>query len=60
MSKDFPTRAEKTMRKWYQDLVIKADLSRKPSRCAAGMPSIKPYGLLLIWEKMQAALDKNV
>lgn len=41
--------------KWYQDLVIKADLAEQsPVR---GCMVIKPYGYA-IWEKMQQQLDK--
>ena len=41
--------------KWYNDLVIKADLAENSA--VRGCMVIKPYGYS-IWEKMQAALDK--
>ena len=41
--------------KWYNELVINADLAE--SSGVRGMMVIKPYGYA-IWEKMQAALDK--
>lgn len=41
---------------WYNDLVVKADLAEQsPVR---GCMIIKPYGYA-IWEKMQAALDRE-
>ena len=54
MSKDFPTR-EENYSKWYNDLVIKADLAENSA--VRGCMVIKPYGFS-IWEKMQATLDK--
>ncbi|TND08843.1 MAG: prolyl-tRNA synthetase [Bacteroidetes bacterium] len=54
MAKDFATRAE-DYSKWYNDLVIKADLADHSA--VRGCMVIKPYGYS-IWEKMQAALDK--
>lgn len=54
MSKDFTTR-EENYSKWYNDLVIKADLAENSA--VRGCMVIKPYGYS-IWEKMQAALDK--
>jgi len=54
MAKDFPTR-EENYSKWYNDLVIKADLAENSA--VRGCMVIKPYGYS-IWEKMQAALDK--
>ena len=42
--------------KWYNDLVIKADLAENSA--VRGCMVIKPYGYS-IWEKMQAALDKK-
>ncbi|MEE4256050.1 MAG: proline--tRNA ligase [Bacteroidales bacterium] len=54
MAKDFPTRKE-NYSKWYNDLVIKADLAENSA--VRGCMVIKPYGYS-IWEKMQAALDK--
>ena len=41
--------------KWYNELVIKADLSENSG--VRGMMVIKPYGYA-IWEKMQAELDR--
>jgi len=41
--------------KWYNDLVIKADLAENSG--VRGMMVIKPYGYA-IWEKMQAELDR--
>ncbi len=41
--------------KWYNELVIKADLAENSG--VRGMMVIKPYGYA-IWEKMQAELDK--
>ena len=40
--------------KWYNELVIKADLAENSG--VRGMMVIKPYGYA-IWEKMQAELD---
>ncbi len=54
MSKDFATR-EENYSKWYNDLVIKADLAENSA--VRGCMVIKPYGFS-IWEKMQAILDK--
>lgn len=54
MSKDFSTR-EDNYSKWYNDLVIKADLAENSA--VRGCMVIKPYGFS-IWEKMQATLDK--
>lgn len=54
MAKEFATRAE-DYSKWYNDLVIKADLADHSA--VKGCMVIKPYGYS-IWEKMQAALDK--
>jgi len=54
MSKDFSTR-EENYSKWYNDLVIKADLAENSA--VRGCMVIKPYGFS-IWEKMQATLDK--
>ncbi len=54
MSKDFATR-EENYSKWYNDLVIKADLAENSA--VRGCMVIKPYGFS-IWEKMQATLDK--
>jgi prolyl-tRNA synthetase len=41
--------------KWYNDLVIKADLAENSA--VRGCMVIKPYGYA-IWEKMQAELDR--
>lgn len=41
--------------KWYNELVIKADLAENSG--VRGMMVIKPYGYA-IWEKMQAELDR--
>ncbi len=54
MAKDFTTRKE-DYSKWYNDLVIKADLAE--TSAVRGSMVIKPYGYA-IWEMMQAALDK--
>lgn len=54
MSKELTTRAE-DYSKWYNDLVVKADLADHSA--VRGCMVIKPYGYG-IWEKMQQALDK--
>jgi prolyl-tRNA synthetase len=54
MAKDFTSR-EQDYSKWYNELVVKADLAE--SSDVRGCMVIKPYGYA-IWEKMQAALDK--
>lgn len=54
MAKDFTKRAE-DYSKWYNDLVVKADLAENSA--VRGCMVIKPYGFA-IWEKMQAELDK--
>lgn len=54
MSKNLTTRAE-DYSKWYNELVLKADLAENSA--VRGMMVIKPYGYA-IWEKMQAELDK--
>lgn len=54
MAKDFTTRAE-DFSKWYNELVIKADLAQNSD--VRGCMIIKPYGYS-IWENMQAELDK--
>ncbi len=41
--------------KWYNELVVKADLAENSG--VRGMMVIKPYGYA-IWEKMQAELDR--
>ncbi len=50
------TSRETDYSKWYNDLVIKADLAENSA--VRGCMVIKPYGYA-IWEKMQAALDKK-
>ena len=54
MAKDF-TKREEDYSKWYNDLVVKADLAENSG--VRGCMVIKPYGFA-IWEKMQAELDK--
>lgn len=54
MSKKLTTR-EEDYSKWYNELVVKADLAENSA--VRGCMVIKPYGYA-IWEKMQAALDK--
>jgi len=54
MAKNFVTR-EEDYSKWYNDLVLKADLAENSA--VRGSMVIKPYGYA-IWEMMQAALDK--
>jgi len=54
MAKNFATR-EEDYSKWYNDLIIKADLAENSA--VRGSMVIKPYGYA-IWEMMQAALDK--
>ena len=54
MGKKLTTRAE-DYSKWYNELVIKADLAENSG--VRGCMVIKPYGFA-IWEKMQAGLDK--
>ncbi|MCH2491143.1 MAG: proline--tRNA ligase [Flavobacteriales bacterium] len=54
MAKNLTTRNE-DYSKWYNDLVIKADLAENSG--VRGCMVIKPYGFA-IWEKMQAQLDK--
>ncbi|MCK4561940.1 MAG: proline--tRNA ligase, partial [Flavobacteriaceae bacterium] len=49
------TKREEDYSKWYNELVIKADLAENSG--VRGMMVIKPYGYA-IWEKMQAELDK--
>lgn len=53
MSKEITSR-EEDYTKWYQDLVIKADLAEHSA--VRGCMVIKPHGYA-IWEKMQRALD---
>ncbi len=54
MSKNLTSRAE-DYSKWYNELVVKADLAENSS--VRGCMVIKPYGYA-IWEKMQAELDR--
>ncbi len=54
MSKNLTSRAE-DYSKWYNELVIKADLAENSG--VRGCMVIKPYGYA-IWEKMQRALDQ--
>ena len=54
MSKKLTKRSE-DYSKWYNELVVKADLAENSS--VRGCMVIKPYGYA-IWEKMQAQLDK--
>jgi prolyl-tRNA synthetase len=54
MSKHLTKRAE-DYSKWYNELVIKADLAENSA--VRGCMVIKPYGFA-IWEKMQAELDR--
>ena len=54
MSKNLTSRAE-DYSKWYNDLVVKADLAENSA--VRGCMVIKPYGYA-IWEKMQAELDR--
>ena len=48
------TKREEDYSKWYNELVIKADLAENSG--VRGCMVIKPYGFA-IWEKMQAGLD---
>ncbi|MCO6175684.1 proline--tRNA ligase [Flavobacterium sp. NRK F10] len=54
MSKNLTTRAE-DYSKWYNELVVKADLAENSG--VRGCMVIKPYGYA-IWEKMQSELDR--
>ncbi len=54
MSKKLTKRSE-DYSKWYNELVMKADLAENSG--VRGMMIIKPYGYA-IWEKMQAELDR--
>ena len=49
------TKRSEDYSKWYNELVVKADLAENSG--VRGMMVIKPYGYA-IWEKMQAELDK--
>src|SRR5690554_2767349 len=55
MSKNITTRAEDHS-KWYNELVVKADLAENSK--VRGCMVIKPYGYA-IWEKIQAELDQR-
>ena len=54
MAKNLTKRAE-DYSKWYNELVVKADLAENSA--VRGCMVIKPYGYA-IWEKMQAELDR--
>lgn len=54
MAKNLTTRSE-DYSKWYNELVIKADLAENSG--VRGCMVIKPYGFA-IWERMQAELDR--
>lgn len=54
MSKNL-TKREEDYSKWYNELVVKADLAENSG--VRGCMVIKPYGFA-IWEKMQAELDR--
>ncbi|AXT19284.1 proline--tRNA ligase [Flavobacteriaceae bacterium AU392] len=54
MSKNLTERSE-DYSKWYNELVVKADLAENSA--VRGCMVIKPYGYA-IWEKMQAELDR--
>jgi prolyl-tRNA synthetase len=54
MSKNLTARTE-DYSKWYNELVVKADLAENSG--VRGCMVIKPYGYA-IWEKMQAELDR--
>ena len=54
MGKNLTKRSE-DYSKWYNELVVKADLAENSA--VRGMMVIKPYGYA-IWEKMQAELDR--
>ncbi|WP_010177290.1 proline--tRNA ligase [Aquimarina agarilytica] len=55
MAKGLTKRSE-DYSKWYNELVVKADLAENSA--VRGCMVIKPYGYA-IWEKMQAELDKK-
>ncbi|WP_188049765.1 proline--tRNA ligase [Flavobacterium sp. GP15] len=55
MSKSLTKRSE-DYSKWYNELVVKADLAENSG--VRGCMVIKPYGYA-IWEKMQAELDRK-
>ena len=54
MSKNLTPRSQ-DYSKWYNELVVKADLAENSA--VRGCMVIKPYGYA-IWEKMQAELDR--
>ena len=54
MGKNLTSRSE-DYSKWYNELVVKADLAENSA--VRGCMVIKPYGYA-IWEKMQAELDR--
>jgi len=49
------TKREEDYSKWYNELIVKADLAENSA--VRGCMVIKPYGYA-IWEKMQAELDR--
>ena len=51
----FLTNRDDNYAKWYNDLVIKADMAENSA--VRGCMVIKPYGYA-IWEKIQAELDR--
>ena len=51
---DFLTKRSEDYSKWYNELVVKADLAEQSD--VRGCMVIKPYGYA-IWEKMQRTLD---
>ena len=55
MSKNLTKRSE-DYSKWYNELVVKADLAENSS--VRGCMVIKPYGYA-IWEKIQKELDSK-
>lgn len=55
MAKDFTSR-EQDYSKWYNELVVKADLAENSA--VRGCMVIKPYGFS-IWESMQQELDRK-
>jgi len=55
MGKSLTSRQE-DYSKWYNELVVKADLAENSA--VRGCMTIKPYGYA-IWEKMQAELDRK-
>ena len=56
MSKNLTSRSE-DYSKWYNELVVKADLAENSA--VRGCMVIKPYGYA-IWEKMQAEIGSYV